>query len=290
MDPPKKEKRAQTQKEIELNERRRAAQAELKQVQEKVKWTNVCKFTSRRNKGNTISAKNFLNSIRTNADAAAGVAAANAVASGKPASPAREEAKKEVKRNVDNAVRTVTRKLGPNAQNRRNKAKQNLLSVLSPHGKKPTAQSIQKLLGIRKRGEPNAVFLEQIQAAAAEAAAKTVQKVVKRSPKAKAAAPTEFKQIKEQVAKNVAESGMKVNAINRRALAIARQTRRNLSVANFMKGRPTRVRRVAKPKMNNTRNRNNVNSLRIRAPVFKNELSPVYEVNNESQNLNPNRF
>jgi len=279
MDEPKKEKRALTQKENDLNERRRAAQAELKQVQEKVKWTNVCKFTSRRNKGNTISAKNFLNSIRVNADAAAGVAAANAKANGKPASPAREEAKKEVVRNVVNAVKTVTRKLGPNAQNRRNKAKANLVSVLSKYGKKPTAQSIQKLLSIRKQEKDNTEFLAKMDAAASQAAAKTVEKVVKNSPKANEVAPVEFKRIREQVAKNVAESGMKVNAINRRALAVARQTRRNLSVANFMRNRVPHKRRTKKA-------RNNVNSLRIRAPVFRNELSPVYEVNNETQNLN----
>lgn len=287
MDEPTKEKRQLTQKERDLNERRKAAQAELKEVREKVKWTNVCKFTSRRNKGNAISARNFLQEMNSAKDAAVGVAAANAKANGKPASPAREAVKAEVEKNVAKAVRSVTRKLGQNAQNRRNRAKANLLSVLSPHGKKPTAQSISKLLSLRKAGQNNAAYLAQLNVAAATAVAavnKTLKKVVQRSPKAKAASPTDFKKIREQVTKNVEQSGMKVNALNRRALAVARQGRPNLSVANFMRNRVPHRRRTKKANVP----RNNVNALRIRAPVFRDDLSPVYERSNENQT--PSRF
>jgi hypothetical protein len=57
-----------------------------------------------------------------------------------------------------------------------------------------------------------------------------------------------WKTLKAQVNENVRTAGVKLNGINRRALAHLRKERPNLTVANFMRNRGPRVRRSKKAK------------------------------------------
>jgi len=256
---PKKEKRPMSQVERERNERRKAAFAELRALNPKAKWTNASKLVSFRNKGKNTNANALLRNVRNSVNVAGVAAAAAATVANKPVAATVKKAKKEVAFAALKAANTaVTR----NNKNRsRNAVKTNLTARMSVHGKKPSAILIQKLLGLRRAGKNNTEFLAEVDRVAAAAAAAEAAKVVRREERAaKKAAKTQknakkvnispkvWKTLKAQVNENVRTAGVKVNAINRRALAHLRKNRPNLTVANFMRNRGPRVRRSRKVK------------------------------------------
>ena len=278
MPPPvqKKAPRPMNPAEVERNKRRKEAFAEIRALNPKAKWTNASKLVSFRNKGKSANAEDLLRSIRNSVNAA-GVAVATAAAvANKPAAATVKKAKKEVAFAALNAAKNaVTRN---NRNKSRNAVKTNLTSRMSVHGKKPSAILIQQLLGLRRAGKNNTAFLAEVDrvaaAAAAEAAAKTIRREEKAAKKAeknatktarnarKAAKANKsvrvannmkssvWKNLKAQVNKNVEATGMKINAINRRALAHLRKTNPNVTVANFMKNRRPR-KRLTKKNHNN---------------------------------------
>lgn len=98
-----------------------------------------------------------------------------------------------------------------------------------------------KLVGYRNKGDKNSeeAFLRNIatQKANANAAAPAVPAPIAQSV---------WKNIKAQVNKDVLESGMKLNGIDRRALATSRKLNPGLTVANFMRNRVPHKRRTKK--------------------------------------------
>jgi hypothetical protein len=219
--------------EVERNERRKAAWAELKALNPKAKWTDASKLVSFRNKGNKASENAFIEAILNPAEAAA-----EAVVNNRPVTPAVLEATNGVERKFT-----------------RNNAKRSLERVMTKYDLKPSGSLIQKMLGLHRRGENNGPFLRELEQKTAAAANKKARKTLKKPKNAtKVLTQSAWKEIKAQVNKNVLASGIKVNGINRRALATARKLRPNLSVANFMFERTPRIRRTKKNKVNFRRN------------------------------------
>jgi hypothetical protein len=230
-----------TNTEKERNERRKAAFAQLKAVNPKAKWTNASKLISFRNRGNTEAERAFLESILVPAEAAGNAAAAQAVASNKNV----EYAVDNAQRNVIKAAAATAKKVAGKFS--RNNAKASLMRVMAKYDLKPNAILIQKLLSLHKQGKNNSEFLQELNAKSSATAAKRAAVTLKKSNKAqKVLTQKVWKNIKQQVDANVATSGYKVNALNRRALATARKNRPNLSVANFMRNRAPHRRRTRK--------------------------------------------
>ena len=302
---PKKEKRAMSEAERERNERRKAAFAEIRALNPKAKWTNASKLVSFRNKGKNTNAEALLRSIRNSINAA-GIAVATAAAvANKPAAKTVKKAKKEVAFAALKAANTaVTR----NNKNRsRNAVKTNLTQRMSVHGKKPSAILIQQLLKIRRAGMNNTAFLAEVDRVAAAAAKAEAEKTIRREERAakkaaknaaktarnqkkanKAAAKTVkannmktsvWKTLKAQVNENVRTAGVKLNGVNRRALAHLRKERPNLTVANFMRNRAPR-RRSKKAKGPNN---NSLVKLFNNPPV---QRGPVENVGNYAPQMN----
>ena len=245
---PPKVKRPMTNTERERNERRKAAFAELKKVNPKAKWTNASKLISFRNKGNTEGERAFLESILVPAEAAGNAAAAQAVAMNRPVAEAVNNAQVNVLRNAAAAANGVAKKFT------RNNAKASLMRVMAKYNLKPSGSLIQQLLGLHRRGQNNTQFLNELNAKAAAASVKRASKTLKKARFApKVLTQKAWKNIKQQVDANVIASGMKVNALNRRALTFARKNRPNLSVMNFMRNRIPHKRRTKKilPGQNN---------------------------------------
>jgi len=236
-----KVKRPMTNTEKERNERRKAAFAELKALNPKAKWTNASKLISFRNKGNTEGERAFMESILVPAEAAGNAAAAQAVANNRPVEPAVNAAQNTVLKNAAAAAHGVAKKFS------RNNAKASLMRVMAKYNLKPSGALIQQLLGLHRKGKNNGQFLAELNAKAAATAAKKAAKTVKKANKApNVLTQKAWKNIKQQVDLNVAASGLKVNGINRRALAFSRKARPNLSVANFMRNRAPRKRGTRK--------------------------------------------
>lgn len=240
-----KVKRPMTNTEKERNERRKAAFAELKRMNPKAKWTNASKLISFRNKGNSEGERAFMESILVPAEAAGNAAAADAVANNKPIEPAVNAAQRNVFKNAAATARSVAKKFS------RNNAKASLLRVMKKYELKPSGALIQQLLGLHRKGKNNTAFLAELNAKSAATAAKRANATVKKAR----FAPNVFtaktwKNIKQQVDLNVAASGIKVNALNRRALAFSRKARPNLGVANFMRNRLPRKRTKRVPENN----------------------------------------
>ena len=232
-----KVKRPMTNTEKERNERRKAAFAELKRMNPKAKWTNASKLISFRNKGNSEGERAFMESILVPAEAAGNAAAANAMAKNRPIEPAVNAAQREVLKNAAQTAKSVAKKFS------RNNAKASLLRVMKKYELKPSGALIQQLLGLHRKGKNNTPFLAELNAKSAAAAAKRANRTLKKARFAQnVLSPLTWKNIKQQVDMNVAASSMKVNALNRRALAFSRKVRPNLSVANFMRNRLPRKR------------------------------------------------
>jgi hypothetical protein len=128
------------------------------------------------------------------------------------------------------------------------------MRVMKKYDLKPSGAVIQQLLGLHRKGKNNTEFLAELNAKSAAAAAKRANATVKKAR----FAPNVFtaktwKNIKQQVDVNVAASGIKVNALNRRALAFSRKARPNLGVANFMRNRAPHRRRTKKGVPGNNR-------------------------------------
>lgn len=236
-----KVKRPMTSTEKERNERRKAAFAELKRMNPKAKWTNASKLISFRNKGNTEGERAFMESILAPAEAAGNAAAAQAVARNRNVEPAVRAAQNSVLKNAAAAANKTAKKFS------RNNAKASLMRVMSKYNLKPNAVLIQKFLSLHRQGKNNSQFLAELNAVTADAAAKKARKTVKQAKFApNVLTPGGWKNIKQQVDMNVAASGLKVNALNRRALAFSRKNRPNLTVANFMRNRAPRKRPTRK--------------------------------------------
>jgi hypothetical protein len=207
--PQPKVKRNMTNAERERNERRKAAFAEIRAINPKAKWTNASKLVSYRNKGNTAKERELLASI------------------GNP-----------------QPVKKFTR----------NNAKESLLRVMRKYNLKPSGSLIQKFLGLHRKGMNNTEFLREVNRKSANLATRKAPKPTAPKPTApKPTAPVKitrkqaenFLRRKQQVNQNVAQSGLKVNAINRRALTFARKNRPNLALQNFLRNRvPHRTRKV----------------------------------------------
>ena len=241
-------KRPMTNTEKERNERRKAAFAELKRMNPKAKWTNASKLISFRNKGNSEGERAFMESILVPAEAAGNAAAAQAVAKNKPVEAAVNAAQRDVLKKAAQTAKSVAKKFS------RNNAKASLLRVMKKYDLKPSGALIQQLLSLHRKGKNNTPFLAELNAKSAESAAKRANKTLKKAR----FAPNVFtaktwKNIKQQVDANVAASGIKVNALNRRALAFSRKARPNLSVANFMRNRAPHRRRTKKNVPRNNR-------------------------------------
>jgi len=241
-------KRPMTNTEKERNERRKAAFAELKRMNPKAKWTNASKLISFRNKGNSEGERAFMESILVPAEAAGNAAAAQAVAKNRQVEPAVNAAQRDVLKKAAQTAKSVAKKFS------RNNAKASLLRVMKKYDLKPSGAVIQQLLGLHRKGKNNTEFLAELNAKSAAAAAKRANTTVKKAR----FAPNVFtaktwKNIKQQVDANVAASGIKVNALNRRALAVSRKARPNLSVANFMRNRAPHKRRTKKGVPGNNR-------------------------------------
>ena len=236
-----KVKRPMTSTEKERNERRKAAFAELKRMNPKAKWTNASKLISFRNKGNTQGEKAFMEALLAPAEAAGNAAAADAVARNRKVEPAVRAAQNSVLQNAAAAANKTAKKFS------RNNAKASLMRVMSKYNLKPNAVLIQKFLSLHRQGKNNAPFLAELNATTAAAAAKKARKTIKQAKFApNVLTPGGWKNIKKQVDMNVAASGLKVNALNRRALAFSRKNRPNLTVANFMRNRAPRRRGTKK--------------------------------------------
>jgi hypothetical protein len=241
-------KRPMTNTEKERNERRKAAFAELKRMNPKAKWTNASKLISFRNKGNSEGERAFMESILVPAEAAGNAAAAQAVAKNRQVEPAVNAAQRDVLKKAAQTAKSVAKKFS------RNNAKASLLRVMKKYDLKPSGAVIQQLLGLHRKGKNDTEFLAELNAKSAAAAAKRANTTVKKAR----FAPNVFtaktwKNIKQQVDLNVAASGIKVNALNRRALAVSRKARPNLSVANFMRNRAPHKRRTKKGVPGNNR-------------------------------------
>ena len=236
-----KVKRPMTNTEKERNQRRKAAFAELKAVNPKAKWTNASKLISFRNKGNSEGERAFMESILVPAEAAGNAAAAQAVANNSNVTSAVNAAQNAVLNDAAAAANGVAKKFS------RNNAKASLMRVMAKYNLKPSGALIQQLLGLHRKGQNNGAFLAELNAKASATAAKRAAKTLKKANKAPAVLTQKaWKNIKQQVNMNVAASGFKVNALNRRALAFSRKARPNLSVANFMRNRVPRKRRTKK--------------------------------------------
>jgi len=223
--------------EKERNERRKAAFAELRALNPKARWTNASKLVSFRNAGKTEEERAFMEAILMPAEAAGNAAAAQAVANNKPVGPAVENAQNAVISDVARVAKKVERKFT------RNNAKKSLMRVMDKYKLKPSGSLIQKFLGLHRRGDNNAAFLADLNQKTAKVAFARANKTVKKAKKApQVLTQTAWRAIKDQVNRNVAASGMRLNAINRRALTIARKNRPDLGVRNFMMGRPARIR------------------------------------------------
>ena len=244
-----KVKRPMTNTEKERNERRKAAFAELKALNPKVKWTNASKLTSFRNKGNTEGERAFMEAILVPAEAAGNAAAATAVAANKNVPAAVNAAQNAVLNEAGEVANKVANKYS------RNNVKASLMRVMSKYNLKPSGAVIQQLLGLRRKGLNNTQFLAELNAKTAATAAKRAAKTLKKNNKAKNVLTQKtWKNIKQQVDMNVAASGLKVNALNRRALGVSRKNRPNLTVANFMRNRAPRKRKTKKNFQRNTYN------------------------------------
>jgi hypothetical protein len=178
-----------------------------------------------------------MESILVPAEAAGNAAAANAMAKNRPIEPAVNAAQREVLKNAAQTAKSVAKKFS------RNNAKASLLRVMKKYELKPSGALIQQLLGLHRKGKNNTPFLAELNAKSAAAAAKRANRTLKKARFAQnVLSPLTWKNIKQQVDMNVAASSMKVNALNRRALAFSRKVRPNLSVANFMRNRLPRKR------------------------------------------------
>lgn len=234
-----KVKKPMSQAEIDRNERRKAAFEELRKLNPKAKWTDASKLVSFRNKGEKGKENAFMEAIVNPAEAAGNAAAAQAVANNRPVAPAVVEAQNAVINEAAGAAAAVERKFT------RNNAKRSLERVMAKYNLKPSGSLIQKMLGLHRRGENNAPFLQELNQKTAAAAVKKASKTVKKATKAPGVlTQSAWQEIKAQVNRNVLASGMKVNGINRRALTTARKNRPNLSVANFMRNKAPRVRKT----------------------------------------------
>ena len=100
-----------------------------------------------------------------------------------------------------------------------------------------------KLVGYRNRGDKNSEVALLKNIATKNSGTKKAN-AVPAAPSV--AAQSAWKNIKAQVNKNVLESGMKLNGIDRRALATSRKLNPGLSVANFMRNRVPHKRRTKK--------------------------------------------
>ena len=239
--PPPKVKRPMTNTEKERNQRRKTAFAELKELNPKAKWTNASKLISFRNRGNTEGERAFMESILVPAEAAGNAAAAQAVAMNKPVIEAVNVAQANVFKEAAAAANGVAKKFS------RNNAKASLMRVMAKYNLKPSGAIIQKLLGLHRMGKNNTDFLTELNAKSAASAAKRAAKTLKKSSRApKILTQKAWKNIKQQVDMNVTASGLKVNALNRRALTFARKNRPNLTVGNFMRNRIPRIRKSRK--------------------------------------------
>ena len=240
-----KVKKPMSQAEVERNERRKAAWAELKALNPKAKWTDASKLVSFRNKGNKASENAFMEAILNPAEAAGAAAAAQAVANNRPVAPAVVEAQDAVINEAAGAANAVERKFT------RNNAKRSLERVMAKYNLKPSGSLIQKMLGLHRKGENNTPFLKELEKKTAAAANKKAAKTLKKAKNAtEVLTQSAWKEIKAQVNKNVLASGLKVDGVNRRLLTTARKNRPNLSVADFMAGREPRVRKNKTNKTN----------------------------------------
>jgi len=236
-----KVKRPMTNTEKERNQRRKAAFAELKLSNPKAKWTNASKLISFRNKGNTEGERAFMESLLVPAEAAGNAAAAQAVANNRDVEPAVRAAQNSVLKNAAAAANKTAKKFS------RNNAKASLMRVMSKYNLKPNAVLIQKFLSLHRQGKNNSEFLAELNAKTSAAAAKKAGQTLKKAKFAQEVLTQKaWKNIKQQVDMNVAASGLKVNALNRRALAFSRKNRPNLTVANFMRNRAPRKRPTRK--------------------------------------------
>ena len=208
-----KVKRAMNPQELERNERRKKAFEELKRINPKARWVDASKLVGYRNRGDKNSEVALLKNIATKNS---GTKKANAV----PAAPsvAAQSAWKNIKAQVNKDVLESGMKL--NGIDRR---------ALATSRKLNPGLSVANFMRNRV---PHKRRTKKVNVAAPVAPS--------------AAAQSAWKNIKAQVNKNVLESGMKLNGIDRRALATSRKLNPGLSVANFMRNRVPHKRRTKK--------------------------------------------
>ena len=231
-----------TKAEQERNERRKAAHEELKAINPKAKWTNASKLTSFRNKGDAEKEDEFMAAFMN----AAGEAAAEAAA--KP--------KRKSKKANNSPTNYAKRKAQVNANVGVSGFKVNAINRRALAG----ARAANPGLTVAEFMESRAPRKKKNKTEKKNNLANLFKNVAPAKPKRKSKkannSPTNYAKRKAQVNANVGVSGFKVNAIGRRALAVARAANPGLTVAEFMKSRKPRAKKNTKK---NNRRVNNYN-------------------------------
>jgi hypothetical protein len=273
------DKKPRTEAEKRMNDMRKVAQRNLKVIKSKytpgvdinevpVAWTDISKLAGHRRSGNKAAEEEFIRDFEGKAAAAAAegkpkrkskkannVAPSAAAAAAAPAPKPKRKSKK-----ANNSPTNYEKKMAEIKANvRASKFKLNAPKLQALYTARKTRPDLSVANFLKNRNMKNNMNKQYNQV---WANMRGMNNYAVEAPKAK------FANLLEQVRKNVAESGLKLNVINRVALARARELNPGLSVAEYKMNPAPRKPRAKK---NKTEKKNN-------KPVYKPVNKPIHEM------------